>query len=410
MKIFRIIARLNVGGPARHVVWLTKDLQSEEFQSVLVAGTVPDGEENMDYFASENDVSPHYISELSRELSVNDLVSIIKVYRRIRAERPDIVHTHTAKAGTVGRIAAFLYKWMTWKVLLGRPRRVRSVHTFHGHVFHNYYGKLKTSVFLLIERALARFATDRIIVISPQQFDEIHNSFRVGRLDQFAIIPLGVDLRLYTENAKDRDTFRSEIGVDPDEIVVGLVGRMTAIKNLSLFLETAEIYYGNRLSNGSPPLKFVLIGDGYMREALEREVEKRGITDIFQFLGNRNDPEMFYSGLDIVALTSLNEGTPLSLIEGMAAGRPVISTAVGGVTDLLGEILTDYDDFRLCRRGVSVDSGSAKAFYQALIFLATDERLRENLAAVGRDFVNANYGKERLVTDIKDLYRDLMKN
>ena len=163
MKILRIIARLNVGGPARHVVWLTKALNNGEFESTLVAGTVPDGEEDMSYFASENGVEPIYIRELSRELSVGDVFSFLKIYREIRRQQPDIVHTHTAKAGTVGRAAAFLYRWLGWRTLIGKPRGVKVVHTFHGHVFHSYYGKVKTRVFLAIERGLARVATDRII-------------------------------------------------------------------------------------------------------------------------------------------------------------------------------------------------------------------------------------------------------
>src|SRR5258708_28690950 len=138
MKILRIIARLNVGGPARHVVWLTKALNDSEFESTLVAGTVPEGEEDMSYFAADNGVEPIYISELSRELSPKDSVSLFKIYREIRRQRPDIIHTHTAKAGTVGRTAAFLYRWLSFGSLIGKPRKVKIVHTFHCHVFHSY--------------------------------------------------------------------------------------------------------------------------------------------------------------------------------------------------------------------------------------------------------------------------------
>ena len=150
MKILRIIARLNVGGPARHVVWLTQALQGDGVESKLIAGTVPEGEEDMSYFADEHGVEPVYIREMSRELSARDAVSFWKVLRTIYREHPDVIHTHTAKAGTVGRAAAFVYKWLTPGTLVGRPRRVRVVHTFHGHVFHSYYGKRKTQLFILI--------------------------------------------------------------------------------------------------------------------------------------------------------------------------------------------------------------------------------------------------------------------
>ncbi len=194
MKILRIIARLNVGGPARHVVWLTKEVQDDEFQSLLIAGTVPGGEEDMAYFAEQHGVKPIFIEEMSRELALRDVVSLYKIYRRIKQEKPDVIHTHTAKAGTVGRIAAFFYRWLTWSTLIGRPRKVFILHTFHGHVFHSYYGKLKTSVFVAIEKILARVATDKIIVISQQQFQEIHHDTGIGRTLQFVVVPLGIDL------------------------------------------------------------------------------------------------------------------------------------------------------------------------------------------------------------------------
>ncbi|HKX83815.1 MAG TPA: glycosyltransferase, partial [Pyrinomonadaceae bacterium] len=171
MKILRVIARLNVGGPARHVVWLTSELQDDEFQSKLIAGTVPPGEQDMAYLADAAGVKPVFIQQMSRELSPKDIVSFFKLYTLIRRERPDVLHTHTAKAGTVGRLAALLYKYTS-------TGRMKVVHTFHGHVFHSYYGRWKTQVFLSIERFLARFATDKIVAISHRQFQEIHEQFR----------------------------------------------------------------------------------------------------------------------------------------------------------------------------------------------------------------------------------------
>src|SRR5688500_16219471 len=215
MKILRIIARLNVGGPARHVVWLTKRLNDDEFESHLIAGTVPKGEENMNYIADEHGVKPVFIEEMSRELSPGDLISLLKIFREMRRVRPDIVHTHTAKAGTVGRTAAFLYRWLTFGA-----RRVKVIHTFHGHVFHSYYGKLKTRIFLAIEKFLARFATDKIVVISRQQFREIHEEFGVGYADQFEIIPLGIDVEAYAYSDAKRQIFRAELGAKDDEILV----------------------------------------------------------------------------------------------------------------------------------------------------------------------------------------------
>ncbi len=399
MKIVRIIARLNVGGPARHVVWLTKALNDGQYSSALIAGTVPGGEEDMSWFASENEVAPFYIEEMSRELSPKDVVSLWKVYRTLVREQPDIVHTHTAKAGTIGRIAAFFYR-------LTNRKKVKIIHTFHGHIFHSYYGNLKTKIFLTIEKTLAKLATDKIIVISDQQFDEIHNRFHVGKTAQFKVIPLGIDLEKFADSADKRNLLREEIGAKTDEILVGFVGRLTEIKNIPLLLETARIYRQNRDAE-SPKLKFLIIGDGNQRDELKAQAATLGLGETVRFLGNRNDADVFYAGLDIVALTSLNEGTPLSLIEAMAAGTPVISTAVGGVNDLLGATETDENGFAICERGVKIGLNSSEDFYRGLIYLAKDEKLRKNLSAIGGEFVRSKYGKARLIADIKSLYNEL---
>lgn len=405
MKVFRIIARLNVGGPARHVVWLTKALQNEEFRSVLAAGTVPPGEEDMGWFAEANGVKPVFIEEMSRELSARDAISLLKVWREIKRTRPDIIHTHTAKAGTVGRLAGFLYRWLTWKTLIGRPRPVKIVHTFHGHVFHSYYGRLKTKIFLAIEKLLARFATNRIIVITDQQLNEINGDFGVGSRKQFRVIPLGIDLDIYEGAEKNRQILRDELGVGDGDILVGFVGRLTEIKNIGLLLRAAQLDDPNA---GSPGLKFVIIGDGHLRESLEKEAAALGVSGKVHFLGNRDDAEVFYPALDIVALTSHNEGTPLSLIEAMACGRPVISTAVGGVIDLLGEAGEVRENYKICERGVSVTPGSAEGLHNGLVYLAKTPQIREKLAAEGRTFAWKRYNKERLVNDIINLYRELV--
>jgi glycosyltransferase involved in cell wall biosynthesis len=402
MKILRIIARLNVGGPARHVVWLTERLNDEEFKSVLIAGTVPKGEESMSYVAEQHGVRPVFIEEMSRELSPKDLISLFKILGEIRRQKPDIIHTHTAKAGTVGRGAAFLYRLIT----LGR-KKVRVVHTFHGHVFHSYYGKLKTGIFVAIEKLLARFATDKIIVISPQQFHEIHEEVGIGRRAQFEVIPLGIDLDAFAASEADRQNFRDEHGIKHDDVLVGFVGRLTEIKDVSLYLQVAALA-GKAAASGN--VRFAIVGEGHLRENLQDEARKLRIGESILFLGNRVDKDSVYAGLDIVALTSLNEGTPLSLIEAMAARRPVISTMVGGVRDLLGAAVEEKDGFRICERGVGIDSREPHEYMKGLIYLAENERLRKSLGEKGREFVEASYSKDRLVRDIAQLYRTLTAN
>jgi glycosyltransferase involved in cell wall biosynthesis len=411
MKIVRVIARLNVGGPAKHVIWLTKGLESEGCETLLIAGTVPAGEDDMGYFATEMGVAPIFVPEMSREISAKDALTIWKLYKLFRRERPDIIHTHTAKAGTVGRVAGLLYRWITPNALLLRPRACRFVHTYHGHIFHSYYGPLKTRIFLLIEKMLARLITDRIVVVSEQQRREINGEFRVGRADQFRVIPLGLDTSVFANWKERARSFRDELGLSTDDILVGIVGRLTEIKNHELFLRAAAVFK-SQFSQQSPDrsVRFVIIGDGALRHTLERQADSLGLADNVIFTGSRRDVDRVYPALDIVALTSRNEGTPLTLIEAMANARPIISTAVGGVVDLLGASNSHNPDapFWICQRGIGVVHDDPSAFAAALAFFIGNAELRRETGERGLQFVAAHYSKERLLEDIKKLYAELL--
>jgi glycosyltransferase involved in cell wall biosynthesis len=248
-------------------------------------------------------------------------------------------------------------------------------------------------MFLAIERLLARLVTDRLIVISEQQSAEIGNDFRVGRQGQIKVIPLGLDLQVFANHEMRRARFRQELGVDDETVLVGIVGRLTEIKNHRMFLNSvARLKTDERRR-----MRFVVIGEGSLRQTLEEQARSLGLgTDVI-FAGGRKDPEYFYPALDIVALTSRNEGTPLTLIEAMANARPVLATNVGGVVDLLGN-----------GRGICVPSGDEEAFAAALSRLAADRQLQRELGARGLEFVTRVYPKERLVEDIKHLYEELM--
>jgi glycosyltransferase involved in cell wall biosynthesis len=403
MKVLRIIARLNVGGPARHVVWLSAGLKDRGYETLLVAGVPPEGEDDMSYVAAAAGVEPVILSEMSREISLRDFVTAWKLYRLMLRERPRLVHTHTAKAGGVGRAAGIMYRWLTPTALAGRPRQCRFVHTYHGHVFHSYYGALKTKMFLVIEKMLARM-TDRIIVISEQQRREINEHFHLGRREQFAVIPLGIDLDVYAGWKARRTKLREEISAGDDDLIIGIVGRLTEVKNHGLFLEAAALL--KKIS--TQPLKFLVIGDGARRSELESRARQLRIANDVEFLGTRDDPENFYPALDVVALTSLNEGTPLSVIEGMANGRAVIATGVGGVIDLLGPEVEVFDGYTICERGISVRSSDAEGFAKGMKRLIDDAALRDELGGRGREFVLKNYSKERLLNDIANLYAELL--
>ncbi len=408
VKLVRIIARLNVGGPARHVVWATAGLR-EKFDSLLVTGTVPPEEDDMGYFAENHGVKPIVIPQMSREISLKDAFTIWKLFRLFLRERPDIVHTHTAKAGTAGRVAGIAYKWLTPSILIGRPRRCRFVHTYHGHVFHSYYGKLKTRVFLGIEKSLARLVTDCIVVISPQQFEEINGDFGVGRSEQFRVIPLGLDLESFSNSRNRRNRLRGELSAGESDVLIGIVGRLTEIKNHLLFIEAAA-RWKQAYSGQNRTVRFLVIGDGKLREELSENARRLGVDDIVEFLGTRNDPEYFYPALDVVALTSLNEGTPLTLIEAMANERPCIATSVGGVIDLIGRE-TRHDEgtsFRICERGILAPSGDSTALCEGFQRLIEDTGLREELGARGGEFALSSFSKARLLSDLERLYNEMM--
>ncbi|HYL99829.1 MAG TPA: glycosyltransferase, partial [Blastocatellia bacterium] len=304
IRVVRIIDRLNIGGPAKHVVWLTAGLDPTRFETTLIAGTVPEGEGDMSYFAQENGVQPIVIERMSRELGARDVLVVLTLLRILFKLRPDIVHTHKSKAGAAGRIAAFLYRWMTLSALILRPRKCKTVHTFHGHIFRGYYGKLKTRLFVLIERFLARLGTDRILVLSERQRQEICEEFRVGRREHFRVIPLGVDLTGDGEapgpGSELQASLRSQLGAGPSETLVGIVGRLCEVKNHSMLLHAAAPL----LSHGEPAkarLHLAVIGDGHLREELEAKASRLGIAERVTFSGFRKDVRQLYGALDAVA-------------------------------------------------------------------------------------------------------------
>jgi glycosyltransferase involved in cell wall biosynthesis len=252
---------------------------------------------------------------------------------------------------------------------------------------------------------LARLITDRIVVVSEQQRDEICTNFRVGRASQFRVIPLGLDLDIFDQSVERRQKFRHELRLADDIVLVGIVGRLTEIKNHSLFLEAIHEY---KKQFDSSRVRFVIVGDGTLRKRLEDQSHSFGLKDDVVFAGERKDPENFYPAMDVVALTSLNEGTPLTLIEAMANARAVISTSVGGVVDLLGAVVED-GLFKICERGLSVAAGDAHSFATGLHRLVFDATLRAELGARSLEFVRSKYRKERLLNDIAGLYDDLLK-
>ena len=237
LKVLRLIARLNVGGPAKHVAWLMTGLDRTRFEQTLASGQVPEFEHDLGPWINEQGVEYILLPDLGREINPkSDLACLYQVFRLLMKERPHILATHTSKAGFLGRAALLLYRPVAW--FTGRPIP-RAVHTFHGHTFHGYFSPAKTRLFLGIERFLAQFATWRIVTISPRQYEEIHHTYGVGRAGQVRVVPLGIDLGPFREPALGREAFRRELGAGPEDFLVGAVGRVAPVKNYGLFLETA---------------------------------------------------------------------------------------------------------------------------------------------------------------------------
>ena len=405
MRIARVIDRLNVGGPAKHVAWVTAGLDEEHgFESVLITGTVPASEEDMAYFVRDAGIEPVVLESMSRELSPRDVLVVFQLVALFRQLSPQIIHTHKSKAGAVGRVAAWLYRWLTPSALLLRPRPCRVLHTYHGHVLHSYFGPLKTRLFVAIERLLAR-CTDRIIVISEQQRRELAQEYRIGRRQQYEVIPLGLDLR---EGQPHPGGLRRELGLPETDLLVGIVGRLSHVKNHAMLLEVAALLSREAAALASH-LHFVIIGDGELRPDLETRVRALGLSAQVTFAGFRSDAVSLYGDFDLVTLTSLNEGTPLTLIEAMRAGRPVVATEVGGVVDLLGSRASSDTElaFKLWDHGATCASRDVTVFASALRYLLEQPDLRRQMGDRARSFVQTHFSKERLVRDLAALYRSL---
>jgi glycosyltransferase involved in cell wall biosynthesis len=377
IKVLRAITRLNIGGPSRHVVLLTQALNDGvQFKTTLVSGLTAPNEGDMVYLAEEKGIQPMFLSEMGREISLlDDLKALLRMIQVIRAEKPDIVHTHMAKAGTVARLAAILCRVPV------------VIHTYHGHVFHSYFGSLKTKVFLAIEKVLG-MGTSRIITVGDGQRDEIV-SFGVAPFQKFMPIRLGLELEPFLEAESVRGSLRKELGVGDDVPLIGISARFVPIKAHEDFLQAAAFAL-KKLPNAL----FLMIGDGERRAELEQVAADLGITSSVKFLGFRRDVREVYADLDVVALSSLNEGSPVVLIEASAAGRPVVSTRVGGVP----EVVLDGET------GLVTPPRDPQALADAMVKLVQDKPLAARLGAAGRQHVYPRYAWSRLVEDIRQLY------
>jgi glycosyltransferase involved in cell wall biosynthesis len=388
IAVVRIITRLNIGGPSIQAARLTSGLEVHGFTTTLIHGKLGEGEGDMSYLIAPGS-RVIYLDTLRRPLSpLNDLRALFRIYGELKRARPAIIHTHMAKAGLIGRVAAALYN-----LTRGNSERARVIHTYHGHVLEGYFSAAMTRIFITLERRLAR-ASDRIVAISPAIERQLRDDFRIGRADQYRVVPLGFDLSSFAAvDDEARVKARRDLGVPESADVISTVGRLTAIKQHRLFLDTIA-----RVAATRPQAIALIAGDGELRSNLEAYAAELEIADRVRFLGWRRDLAAIYAATDVFLLTSRNEGTPVALIEAMASGVPGVSTDVGGVKDVITSDAV----------GARVPDGDPDALAAPIVRYLGDRELRRQSGLRARAAVLDRYGIDRLVNDIVALYRELL--
>jgi glycosyltransferase involved in cell wall biosynthesis len=390
--VLRIINRFNLGGITYNVSYLSRFLP-EEYETLLIGGPEEEGEQNSLFIPESMGLRPKIIHELQRSINpLNDYFAYRKIKKIIREYKPDIVHTHASKAGAIGRLAAY------------HCRVPVIVHTFHGHVFEGYFGKIKTSFFKALERYLAK-KSHAIIAISDTQKKQLAHIHKICEPSKIHVIPLGFNLDRFTEDLPSkRKEFRGKYELEEKTIAIGIIGRLAPIKNHYLFID-AITYIAN---NTSQPVCAFIIGDGEMRQVLQKYAQEK---QLLQSPTEKNKPvpliftswikevDVALAGLDVVALTSINEGTPVSIIEAQAAGKFIVSTNVGGIQDILHPGC-----------GILSENGNASAFKNNLLMAVKHYHEAAKTTTAGREMVLKMFSYQRLCNNMSALYKTLLKS
>ena len=385
IKILRIINRFNIGGPTYNATFLTR-FMSDEFETLLIGGLPEENEANSLHILKEYDVEPLLIHELKREPNLkSDRLALKKIKTIIQEFKPDIVHTHASKAGALGRKAAFSCNVPV------------VVHTFHGHVFHSYFGKIKTSIFKNIERYLAKKSTG-IIAISNLQKEELWKTHKITTEKKIEVIPLGFDLKKFQDHySENRIAVRKEHDINDDTLALCIIGRLAPVKDHFFFLDVIE----ELSSQTDRKLKIFIVGDGELREEINTRVsllKNKGVNIVMTSW--IFDIAKFNAGMDIMCLTSKNEGTPVSLIEAQASNLPVISTDVGGVSDIVSQNET----------GFIISRKDKREFVEKLKTLVENDELRNKMKTKGWDHVHLKFSYTRLASDMESYYKKLLNS
>lgn len=380
IKVLRIINRFNIGGPVYNAVLLTAFMPTE-YETLLIGGLPEKGEENSIYIAEKYGIVPELIAEMQRTPNLkNDKKALKRIKEIILAFRPDIVHTHASKAGALGRKAA---------IDCGVPI---IIHTFHGHVFHSYFSRWKTKMYQLIEQRLARKSTG-IIAISELQKTELSDKYKICEKEKIEVIPLGFDLMPFNQNKDiNRKKTRVQFQLDEHDIAVAIVGRLAPIKNHSLFLNCIKQIH----EKTTKKIVYFIVGDGEEYQAISEEVSQLTALGLnIKMTSWIKDIAEFNAGMDILCLSSKNEGTPVSLIEAQAAGIPFVTTDVGGIRDIVAENQT----------GFIVNLNNPSAFTEKLLYLIENENKRLEMSQNGWPFVEDKFDCKTLVKNMDEYYK-----
>lgn len=384
IRVLRVIARLNVGGPSLHVSYLTEGLASRGYRTTLAAGRISGGEGDMAFVAADRGIDVQWIPHLQREISpLRDIAVVRELTQVIRRERPHVLHTHTAKAGAVGRLAA---------VASGSARPPVVVHTFHGHMLKSEFDPARERLYRTIERRLAP-AANALVTVSPEVRDDLVE-IGIAPATRFAVVRLGIELSERIGGPRKGAALRAELGIPAERFAIGWVGRMTQVKQVGDVLRTLR-----KLRDEGCDAALVLVGDGPDREDLERQAHELGLDEGVFFVGFQHDVGPWFHAFDALLLPSRSEGTPVSAIESLAAGKPVVATRVGGVAD----VVHDGED------GFLVSFGDTGGAADRLRLLASDPALRKRLGKKGRARITERYRVPRLVEDVDRLYRSLLE-
>lgn len=376
IKVMIVVTRVAMDSAGKQAILITENLNRDDFEPIFVRGSCESNEVDMSRWIGDKDIRQFHIPEMKREIRlIHDFIAFCKMFWICIKERPDIVHTRTAKAGTIGRLAA---------KLAGVPVLI---HTFDGHVFKGYFGKNKTAAVIGVEKFLARF-TNRIIAISNKQKEELLDYLKIKDPDKIQVIPIGFNFKEF--KPAGNGALRKELHLSDDDLVVGYVGRLAPIKRIDRLINAYE-----KVAQNIPKGKFIIVGDGELRDEMKELVRQKHLEDRIHFLGVREDLENIYSSVDVIALSSDNEGTPAALIEALNYCKPVASTNVGGIPDVITDGVS----------GLLAKANGPEALADALITMLNNEQLREQMGRHGREEVHRKFSLERLIERLDNLYK-----